>query len=330
MKIAFIDQAYHEKTKSNDFFKDFLESHFQVDYHWIYTWQDRKLDYDLINASNYDAILFFQVIPRPGKIRLFKCKNLIFVPMYDSVISKGNFNWLLYQIQGVRIISFSAFLHQKLASLRFDVLHVKYYPDLFPAESKGEKLNVFFWQRSDEINWGLIKKLIRKEDVEKFTIRKAFDRDENFVQPSDLEMEEYNIKIVEGWMEKEEYLDLLQACNLFIAPRAAEGIGLSFLEAMSFNIPILAPDAPTMNEYVIHGLNGYLYDVNNPNYIDFSTIGLIRHHLKNDMNKGKKEWDDSKVSILNFIKKRNSVKSYFFKPIVNFVFAIREIFMAKR
>lgn len=330
MKIAFVDYTYHKKTKSSGFFKEFLEFNFKVDYYWISTWKDGKFDYDSINASNYDAIIFWQVIPNPGKMRLFKCQNLIYIPMYDNVITKSNFNWLLYRFQQVKIISFSEFLYKRLLSLKFEVLHVKYYPDLNHFSSTGKKLNIFFWQRSDEVNWNFIKKLVNKDDVEKFILRKAFDNSENFVHPSDLDMKEYNIKIVEGWMGKEEYLKMLQTCNLFIAPRAAEGIGLSFLEAMSFNIPVLAPDAPTMNEYVIHGRNGYLYDFNNPTVIDFSTIGTIRSHLESDMKHGKKEWDNSKVSILNFIRDKKKKKFNIIKPIVNIIFSTREIFLTKR
>jgi glycosyltransferase involved in cell wall biosynthesis len=327
MKIAFVDQAYHEKTKSNDFFKNFLEANFNVDYLWIYTWQDKNLDFDAVNRLNYDAIIFFQVIPRPGKLKLFTCQNLIFVPMYDSVITKSNFNWFMHQIHGVKVISFSKFLYDKLVPIKFDALHVKYYPPQTPLSSQGEKLNIFFWQRSDEVNWNLVKKLIKAEDVASFTLRKAFDRDETFVYPSEIDMKRYNIKIEEGWMEKEEYLEMLKSSNLFIAPRAAEGIGLSFLEAMAFNVPILAPDAPTMNEYVAHGETGYLYDINDPRFIDFSNIDRVRNALKRDMVKGKTEWDASKESILAFIKKNNGKKFNIYRALFNIVFSVKEVFL---
>lgn len=325
MKVAFVDQAYHEKTKSSDFFKEFLESNFQVDYHWIYTWKDRKLDYDSINGSNYDAIIFWQVIPKPGKMRRFTCQNLIYIPMYDSVITKSDFNWYLYQIQGVKIISFSKFLYHRLVSLKFKVLHVKYYPELNPKVSEGEKLNIFFWQRSDEVNWDLVKKLVKKEDVVKFTLRKAFDRNDSFTLPSAVEKKNYNLKIVEGWLEKEEYMEMLKTSNLFLAPRGAEGIGLSFLEAMSYNIPILAPDAPTMNEYITHGINGYLYDINDPKSIDFSTIATVRNNLRKGMEQGKIEWEASKKPILSFIKKRNRKRFNLYRSLFHQLIFVKDI-----
>jgi len=330
MKIAFIDLSYHKKTKSNDFFKDFLESNFEVEYHWIAGWKDRSLNINAINAANYDAIIFFQVILKPGEMKLFDCQNLIWVPMYDSVITKSLFNWFLYKIQGVKLISFSKFLHDKLAPIKFNSLHVKYFPKINSSDNKSERLNIFFWQRSNEVNWGLVKRLIKKEDVEKFILRKAFDRNENFITPSELEMKDYNIKIVEGWLEKEEYMEMLKSCNLFIAPRAAEGIGLSFLEAMSYNMPILAPDAPTMNEYVTHAVNGYLYDIDNPQVIDFSSLKTIRQNLKKDMVQGEINWEDDKKKIIEFIRKENKRKSNFFRSLFFLTTLLKDFLSTKK
>lgn len=311
MKIAYIDLAYHIKTKSNDFLKEYFEFHFDLDYYWIHSGEDEDLDYDLINAENYESIIFFQVILKPSKVTRFKCRNLIYIPMYDSVITKSNLGWLYYQLLGVRIISFSSFLHHKLSSLRFDIIYVKYFPELNVPTYHSDKLRVFFWQRSNEVNWSIIKTLIKKEDVEKFTLRKAFDLNDDFILPSETDQSDYNLKIVEGWLEKEEYLNLLKECNLFIAPRAAEGIGLSFLDAMSYNIPVLAPDAPTMNEYITHGINGYLYDIKMPKPIDFSSIRTIQTNLRKEMELGRKEWINSGNSIVAFIKNNKNNKTTF-------------------
>jgi glycosyltransferase involved in cell wall biosynthesis len=57
---------------------------------------------------------------------------------------------------------------------------------------------------------------------------------------------------------RDEYLLATSAANVFLAPRAAEGIGLTFLEAMARGGAVIAYDAPTMNEYIRNGDNGIL------------------------------------------------------------------------
>ncbi len=62
---------------------------------------------------------------------------------------------------------------------------------------------------------------------------------------------------VSSWFrDAGEYLDMLAAANVFFAPRRAEGIGMSFLEAMAMGLCVVAPRGPTMSEYIENGRNG--------------------------------------------------------------------------
>ena len=58
------------------------------------------------------------------------------------------------------------------------------------------------------------------------------------------------------YSNSEEYMDHLSRCNIFIAPRLYEGIGLTFLEAMANGMVVLSPNSPTMNEYIQNNING--------------------------------------------------------------------------
>jgi len=61
------------------------------------------------------------------------------------------------------------------------------------------------------------------------------------------------------FFNRNEYEKILCSKQIYIAPRIKEGIGLSFL-SMAAGRVVVAPNFPTMNEYIIHTENGYLYD----------------------------------------------------------------------
>ena len=67
------------------------------------------------------------------------------------------------------------------------------------------------------------------------------------------------------WVDaRQDYLKYLNQANIFIAPRAAEGVGLSFVEALARGCAVFAYDAPTMNEYITHKADGFLFKERNP------------------------------------------------------------------
>lgn len=55
-----------------------------------------------------------------------------------------------------------------------------------------------------------------------------------------------------------DFLAVLREANCMLAPRLAEGVGITLLEAMSQGCAVFAFDAPAMNEYIEHNRNGYL------------------------------------------------------------------------
>lgn len=63
---------------------------------------------------------------------------------------------------------------------------------------------------------------------------------------------------------QEEYFAILGKTNIYIAPRWFEGIGLTVTEAMASGCVVLANNAPTMNEYIVHERNGFFLPYNVP------------------------------------------------------------------
>jgi glycosyltransferase involved in cell wall biosynthesis len=53
-------------------------------------------------------------------------------------------------------------------------------------------------------------------------------------------------------------------CDIFCMPSRFEAYGLVFIEALVFGLPCIARDAFAMKEFVIHGVNGYLINNDDP------------------------------------------------------------------
>ena len=96
---------------------------------------------------------------------------------------------------------------------------------------------------------------------------------------------------------------MLGECSLYFAPREAEGIGHSFIEALSLGLCVVAPDAPTMNEYITNGVNGILYDPFFPQPISLKDIDDIRRRALSLAWEGHERWLESLPGLVDFIKK---------------------------
>lgn len=62
----------------------------------------------------------------------------------------------------------------------------------------------------------------------------------------------------EGWVNGEEKVRLLSKCHFYILPSYAEGLPISILEAMSYQMPILSTPVGGIPEIVENGVNGFL------------------------------------------------------------------------
>jgi glycosyltransferase involved in cell wall biosynthesis len=76
---------------------------------------------------------------------------------------------------------------------------------------------------------------------------------------------------------------------------------MSFLEAMAMGKCVVAPNNPTMNEYINDGVTGYLYDPDSPEPIDFSRAFQVAENALVYIEKGYQSWSTKKDEILHFI-----------------------------
>ena len=300
-KIVYIGHSYHNKTKSTAFLIDYLREFYEVDVILDESWRGEGQTYPDLSFidESYLGVIFFQNLPSHDVLEKIQNENMIFFPMYDGVRHDFSF-WAPYG--KLKIMNFSTTLHKRLISWGFDSIIVQYFPE--PQKFiPGNKEEVFFWNRISKININVLAKVFEGNDV-KIHIHKAIDPGHHLVQPSQLQEKQLGITYSDWFETREEMWNVIKQKGIYIAPRELEGIGMSFLEAMSMGKIVIAVDNPTMNEYIKHGKNGYLFNLKNPKRIDLSDIEKVQKNTYAFMQDGFKKWEKNKHSIIQFIEKQ--------------------------
>lgn len=321
-KILFINNSYNfNKTASSRFFYDFLCQYYEVD---IELAENDQLPYDAINQRNYSAIISFYFQADFSK---FNCKNLIYVPMYDGFVFCRE---KLAQLKNVKLINFCKYLHKQALAFGFKSFYIQYYPEPHFQESQAPALRdkLFYWQRRNTSFSQILKcfpSKISDLDCTKTILHSVTDgENEPFIKPDDEEIKNYNIEITSWFENKKDLLDILDTTKYYIAPRKQEGIGLSFLDAMSRGCVIIAHNDRTMNEYIKNGFNGYLINFDKPKKIKFKDFEQIQQNSINTFIKGKEKYLDLLNNLVIFINKKQKDKKIncgYYVAMVYFIFS---------
>ena len=297
--IVYIGHSYHNKTKSTAFLIDYLKQFYDVEVVLDESWTGKPFpDLSFIDES-YLAVVFFENLPSREILENIKNNNLIFFPMYHNVYLDFEF-WDKHR--NLKVINFSKALHEKQTKWGIDSIYVQYFPE--PQEYiAGKKDEAFFWQRLTRVNINTISKLFANKNM-KIHIHRAVDPDQEYIKPSHEDEAKFQITYSD-WLEtRGEVWDLIKEKGIYIAPREFEGIGMSFLEAMSMGKAVVAVDKPTMNEYIEHNKTGYLFDLAKPEEIDLSNVEQVQKGAYKFMCRGYEKWQQNKHNIIDFIRKR--------------------------
>ncbi len=311
MKIAFISSSHHKKSEAFDYIVSDLSTKYNVSRYWDEEWiGGDNFSIDDVNNGNYECLVFAQVYPKPELLKKLKCKNILWLPMYDSEVNAMDYRYLKLIPFGIKVISFSKLLHTRLVSLGMDSTYLQMYIKPLPRLNLQNKyLKVFFWSRHEYINWELVKALLGEDFKGEIILQNVPDPKNTFIMPSDEDIKKYNIKLITEWLPFEKIIPIRNQCDIIIAPRMYEGIGLTFIECMSGGVAVISPNTSTMNEYIKDGYNGYLYDINKPQRISFENIHEVKENAFNSMKKGYDRWVQDKKVLIKIVE-RNVVKRY--------------------
>ena len=311
-RVLFLGGESHQTTKSHHFFLKILSNTYQIDEYYVdynKTAKARWKEIEKFSSTHYDIVICWQYMPliKDLKKRLNFSQG-IFIPMYDGMVSTDNFRrWKNYE--EFLIICFCKKVYDDLTREGFSCRYIQYFPKPSKELNLGNSHSLFFWNRLEAINSQIVEKLFGNYPLEKVVIHKALDPNQTFVRPSG-KMSEI-VEYTSWFPEKKDMLAAIEQSAFYIAPRLAEGIGMSFLEAMAMGRCVIAPDIPTMNEYIQDGKTGYLYEYGDIEPILFENIQAIQKQTYSYMSEGYEKWERDKWEILEWIEEKVNPPRFF-------------------
>ncbi len=258
-------------------------------------------------AARYDIVVVWQL---PKVISQFALsdnrRNIVYVPMFDAVFRLGPDFW--QSLKQIKVICFSRALQAICLTHRLDSFFIQYYPEgveLAPGGYCAKSL--FFWQRRASPNWETVTSILPASQFDHMHHHVALDPGfdvptERMVHPNASDIASGRVSSSDWFPEKAELTEKLNRCNLFFLPREREGIGMSFLDAMSMGLIPVGFDHPTYNEYVVDGLNGFIVGKNQQLVLpDLQPIALSMMHY---IIKGR----------TNYLRRLKALDTFFLRP----------------
>ena len=216
-------------------------------------------------------VVFFQ-LPPPESLYAISDARIIWIPMWDQ--ARGyDLAWWRRLPKSLKIVSFSREISHRAGAVGLNTLDIRFA--ISPAEQDDVNWRkpriLLYWNRIGMIGQDFLRKMCRALDVDLLLFRRRTDPGWpswcDYGLPEKLgktSVKLLDVHGLEGHAAALKYREYLKQANIFIAPRLAEGVGLSFLEALAKGCAVFAYNAPTMNEYISHKENGYLFDEYHP------------------------------------------------------------------
>lgn len=247
MRIVFIHHEFHDVSESSSFFiRTLVSLGHQV------TVQNRTQQ--VAHKSELPDLFVLWQSERLLSNIVDLGKPVICIPMLDDALSLRVGD--LASFKKVKFISFSKVLHQFLSLSGMNSSYIQYWPT--PPNDIAPKVpRIFFWERTpSSFNVADLLNATKNSGLP-VVLRRLPDPHDNEVELS--QIADARLSFVDAkWMSKEVYRNTVFSNLVFVSPRLWEGIGLSFLEAMSEGCCVIAFNNPTMNEYISNRKNGIL------------------------------------------------------------------------
>lgn len=295
--LLYIGHPYHLRSKSVDFLKARLEREFDIDY------VESELDCTFPTAkvasiprTHYDVCVCLQVMPSMVEIRKrVSFGKGIFFPMADYYYGiTGPDSPIWGEYADFRIILFSRKVYDELKSRGFDVEYIQYFPKPIDVKDEGDARGVWFWQRITHLNVYTILSVMRNFPISRLHIHKAVDPGEQFILLPTAYQKGFGVSYSTWYDTRAQMQEDMDRYAIYFAPRAIEGIGLSYLEAMAHGRCVIAHDDTCANEYIEHGKTGFLYDFHKADEtalnITPEDVRRVQKNVRKYIRKGYEQW----------------------------------------
>jgi hypothetical protein len=296
--LAFVDHPFHKKTRSSFFIREILKKKFTIKNFW-----SENINYKCL--IKFDNIFFWQVFLNFNNLIKLKKKNIIWAPMYDSLaIFDKNIFKICKIFNNVKILSFTDEINKICSNEKIKFLSLKYM--IKPVKSNfSNKINIFFWYRGEVKITDWISQ-INKYDYNKIYYYNLPDPCYSGEKLSKKFKDKYKISVINGNYKSsnEFYQKTLKKCQVYIAPRKREGIGMSIIEAMSLGKYLIGYNENTLNQYIKNNKLGMFIKSNLIN-LDKNYIRLNTKYRYNYYKKIYRLWNVKKKKIYPFFQKKN-------------------------
>jgi len=207
-----------------------------------------------------EQIAFCQVLPSSAWLRQH-ADRAVWLPMWD-----GHLTWLPHRWnalpKALRIVAFSEAVAVRTRRAGLRTLRLQFFqnPDSFPAAT-FERRTLLYWNRTGLLTEPFLRQFCAVMQVDHLIFRDRIDPyfpdAAHYVLPDRIGTT--TVEPLPVTDDREAYWSALRRANLFIAPRAFEGAGSAFIEALASGCAVFARDAATMHEYITHGVDGALF-----------------------------------------------------------------------
>jgi hypothetical protein len=305
VNAAFIGVDSHfSYTKSSRFLIDVLRGElgslavFTSEWRWIH----------LPRKKHWDLLVYFQHFPQRWEIDCLDVGNIVLVPMFDDCPKDAAF-WSTYR--DCRVLCFSSTLAELLRGFGMNVLSVQYFPPVPDAAVDWDApgLSAFFWPRTHMLNWSHVRPLFEGAAWERIHIHRTDNLSKVAIDIGETEESRLPLKSSSWFDSPAQFRELLGKHKVFFAPRRAEGIGHSFLEAMSCGMAVISANGPTMSEYIRSGENGYLFDPESPKAPPWEHAREWGEAARRDSILGRERWLKSIPVMMAFMLRQGPKRS---------------------
>jgi hypothetical protein len=279
-----------------------------VDIFWDEAWRGGQ-PIHWLSVADHDVIIMFQSYCH-NEARSYRSMhpNVVYIPMFDqfgfSQASINDLSGFWEPFQGSKVLSFSTAVHALTTGFGIFSHRVRYYPEFPPIASRASQgLHGFFWlRREEELGWDIVRALIGRTRFDSFHLHVVGDPGFPPVRlPPAEDVQAQNITM-STWFERRAEFDKIASCaTVYFAPRLAEGIGQTFLEAMARGQCVIAADNPTMNEYIVNGVNGLLYEPSSPRPLDLSDVARLGREARRGVTVGRAGWEANEETLVDFL-----------------------------
>jgi hypothetical protein len=301
-RLLFIDHHLHQLTRSSEFFIAELLDNFAVSVQYVRT--DGSLDPSLYSLlPDYDYVVLWQ-LDYLAPLFIAAGKRTVVIPMYDGSAPFEDTHWMFSS--QARFINFSLTLHTRICAAHGSSLLLKYFLPPQPLNKTARfssGLRAFFWERTPQTGFDrtAITSLLGHQ-LRSLHVHRAPDPGQQTPAFAGGTATPFLVTESTWFDQKHDYYRVLDTCNVFVAPRMSEGIGMAMLEAMSRGMLVIASDDAVHNEYISNWVNGVLFNPRSVSWADFSRAQEIGQSAFLTAKLGYEDWCAAKSKIVPFIK----------------------------